>query len=117
MPSWEAIREWLFSPISASGLSHLAGLEILQCIPAVKILTFLDLGKNLSFSDSLIQRLGVSPWKWDSGLKRKKGKKPKQKHKAYEYGEPHWAEGGSFRFPVLPELINSRPVLSYDLHV
>jgi len=29
-------------------------LEILQCIPAVKIFAFLDLGENLSFSDSLV---------------------------------------------------------------
>ena len=29
-------------------------LEILQCIPVVIIFTFLDLGKNISFSDSLL---------------------------------------------------------------
>jgi len=28
-------------------------LEILQCIPVVIIFAFLDLGKNISFSDSL----------------------------------------------------------------
>jgi hypothetical protein len=28
-------------------------LEILQCIPVVKIFAFLDLGKTISFSDSL----------------------------------------------------------------
>jgi len=32
-------------------------LEILQCIPVVIIFAFLDLGKNISFSDSLIGRL------------------------------------------------------------
>jgi hypothetical protein len=30
-----------------------AGLKILQCILAVKIFAFLDLAKNLSFSDKL----------------------------------------------------------------
>jgi len=29
-------------------------LEILQCIPVVIIFAFLDLGKNISFSDSLV---------------------------------------------------------------
>ena len=29
-------------------------LEILQCIPVVIVFAFLDLGKNISFSDSLI---------------------------------------------------------------
>jgi len=29
-------------------------LEILQCIPVVIIFAFLDLGKNISFSDSLL---------------------------------------------------------------
>jgi len=29
-------------------------LEILQCIPVVIIFTFLDLGKNISSSDSLL---------------------------------------------------------------
>ena len=29
-------------------------LEILQCIPVVVIFAFLDLGKNISFSDSLL---------------------------------------------------------------
>ena len=36
-------------------------LEILQCIPVVIIFAFLDLGKNISFSDSLLslaKRLG-----------------------------------------------------------
>ena len=36
-------------------------LEILQCIPVVMIFAFLDLGKNISFSDSLLslsKRLG-----------------------------------------------------------
>ena len=36
-------------------------LEILQCIPMVIIFAFLDLGKNISFSDSLLslsKRLG-----------------------------------------------------------
>ncbi len=31
-----------------------AGLKILQCILAVKIFAFLDLAKNLSFSDKLL---------------------------------------------------------------
>ena len=36
-------------------------LEILQCIPVVIIFAFLDLGKNVSFSDSLLgQREGIS---------------------------------------------------------
>jgi len=30
-------------------------LEILQCIPVVIVFAFLDLGKNISFSDSLLQ--------------------------------------------------------------
>jgi hypothetical protein len=29
-------------------------LEILKCIPVVMIFAFLDLGKNISFSDSLL---------------------------------------------------------------
>jgi hypothetical protein len=29
-------------------------LEILKCIPVVIIFAFLDLGKNISFSDSLL---------------------------------------------------------------
>jgi len=29
-------------------------LEILPCIPVVRIFAFLDLGKNISFSDSLL---------------------------------------------------------------
>jgi hypothetical protein len=58
----EAVRERLFSPIFASPMSGIYAslrqaqiiiLEILQCIPVVIIFTFLDLGKNISFSDSL----------------------------------------------------------------
>jgi hypothetical protein len=33
-------------------------LEILKCIPAVKISVFLDLGKNISFSDNLLGLTG-----------------------------------------------------------
>jgi len=33
-------------------------LEILQCIPVVIIFVFLDLGKNISFSDSLLGNAG-----------------------------------------------------------
>jgi hypothetical protein len=36
-------------------------LEILQCIPVVKIFAFLDLGKNLSFSDSLLSQSTLNP--------------------------------------------------------
>ena len=41
-------------------------LEILQCIPVVIIFVFLDLGKNISFSDTLLvfhhsHRRGVGP--------------------------------------------------------
>jgi len=32
-------------------------LEILQCVPVVIIFAFLDLGKNISFSDSLLGRI------------------------------------------------------------
>jgi len=32
-------------------------LEILQCIPVVIIFAFLDLGKNISFSDTLLDGL------------------------------------------------------------
>ncbi len=52
----EAVREWLFFPISASDSIPITSgliLKILRCIPAVKIFPFLDLGKNISFSDSL----------------------------------------------------------------
>ena len=34
--------------------SQIIILEILQCIPVVIIFAFLDLGKNISFSDSLL---------------------------------------------------------------
>jgi len=46
----------IFSPAigGTSDSPRLAGLEILQCIPVVKIFVFLDLAKNLSFSDSLL---------------------------------------------------------------
>jgi hypothetical protein len=48
----EAVREWLFSAISASGSDF--NPQNTQCIPAVKIFAFLDLAKNFSFSDSLL---------------------------------------------------------------
>ena len=32
-------------------------LEILKCIPVVIIFAFLDLGKNISFSDSLLEKM------------------------------------------------------------
>jgi len=63
-----------------SGSSRRAGLEILQCIPAVKIFAFLDLGKNFSFSDSLIvgqfrSEMGGSGWEaeWEKCLDRENG--------------------------------------------
>ncbi|MBL7225372.1 MAG: hypothetical protein ISS59_04505 [Desulfobacteraceae bacterium] len=34
-----------------SDSSRMAGLEILQCIPVVKIFVFLDLAKTISFLD------------------------------------------------------------------
>ena len=39
-----------------------AGLKILQCILAVKIFAFLDLAKNLSFSDSLLVLQENATW-------------------------------------------------------
>jgi len=39
-------------------------LEILQCIPVVIIFTFLDLGKNISFSDSLLGRQSFIEHQW-----------------------------------------------------
>jgi len=56
--NWEAVREWLFLAISASGSDF--NPQNTQCIPAVKIFVFLDLAKNLSFSDSLLG--AVIPW-------------------------------------------------------
>jgi len=53
--SLEAVREWLFSAISASGSDF--NPQNTQCIPAVKIFAFLDLAKNFSFSDSLVVAL------------------------------------------------------------
>jgi len=64
-PAWEAIREWLFFSLSrrvyepeAQSLrqAQIIIFEILQCIPVVIIFAFLDLGKNISFSDSLLVR-------------------------------------------------------------
>ena len=61
MPLYEAVREWLFSPIFESPLSgiytsllqaRIIILEILQCIPVFIIFAFLDLEKNISSSDS-----------------------------------------------------------------
>ena len=52
LASYEAVREWLFSAISASGSDF--NPQNTQCIPAVKIFAFLDLAKNFSFSDSLL---------------------------------------------------------------
>jgi len=45
-----SIHKRPFSPISASG-SKILILEILQCIPAVKIFAFLDLEENCLFMD------------------------------------------------------------------
>jgi len=39
-------------------------LKILQCIPAVKIFAFLDLAKNLSFSDSLLVNGDADLHRW-----------------------------------------------------
>ena len=62
----EAVREWLFSlPLPAGRQAQIIILEILYCIPAcpvgladrtgvVIIFAFLDLGKNISFSESLL---------------------------------------------------------------
>jgi len=51
----EAVREWLFSlPLIAGRQAQIIILEILQCIPVVIIFAFFDLGKNISFSDSLL---------------------------------------------------------------
>jgi hypothetical protein len=58
---YEAVREWLFPPISTSPISGICQqaqiiiLEILKCIPVVIIFAFLDLGKIISFSDTLIE--------------------------------------------------------------
>ncbi len=54
MPSLGGCPRMAISPISASGSSRRAGLEILQCIPVVIIYAFLDLEKKPSFSDSLL---------------------------------------------------------------
>ena len=57
-----------FCPISASPMSGIYAalrqaqiviLEILQCIPVVIIFAFLDLGENISFSDSLLEKTQV----------------------------------------------------------
>jgi hypothetical protein len=57
----EAVREWLFSlPLLAGRQAQIIILEILKCIPVVIIFAFLDLGKNISFSESLLGiRYGV----------------------------------------------------------
>jgi hypothetical protein len=53
--NWEAVREWLFSlPLIAGRQAQIIILEILKCIPVVIIFAFLDLGKNISSSDSLL---------------------------------------------------------------
>jgi hypothetical protein len=54
-PVQEAVREWLFSlPLIAGRQAQIIILEILQGISVVIIFAFLDLGKNISFSDSLL---------------------------------------------------------------
>ncbi|MBU0989222.1 MAG: hypothetical protein KJ823_03455, partial [Proteobacteria bacterium] len=53
----EAVREWLFPAISASGSDF--NPQNTQCIPAVKIFAFLDLAKNFSFSDSLLGQIQI----------------------------------------------------------
>lgn len=58
----EAVREWLFFAISASGSDF--NPQNTQCIPAVKIFAFLDLGKNFSFSDSLQGRYSSGSRGW-----------------------------------------------------
>ncbi|MCJ7687422.1 MAG: hypothetical protein MUO68_24375, partial [Desulfobacteraceae bacterium] len=58
----EAVREWLFSPISASGSDF--NPQNTQCIPAVKIFAFLDLAKNFSFSDSLLEQVSKKPFRF-----------------------------------------------------
>ena len=46
------IHKWLFFiPPSAGRQIRILILEILQCIPVVKILIFLDLAKTISFLD------------------------------------------------------------------
>jgi len=48
----EAFREWLFC--QSLRQAQILILQIHQYIPVVKIIVFLDLEKNISFSDSLL---------------------------------------------------------------